>query len=155
MKVCLSLPSLGWKYFNSLGTEEDEPINNYNDKYLRWFVRQIIKGGRVCAFNQYFKSKICVDVLKIISEELNVKGNIYDITEAYLNYKNKRFKLYEKEHENQFNDYRDEDEEEKENFISLMIHYGVMMVEVYIQVLCGMRIVYILRLKQDTLLHQK
>ena len=26
MKDCLSLPGLGWKYFNSLRTEEDEPI---------------------------------------------------------------------------------------------------------------------------------
>ena len=59
MKDCLSLPGLGWKYFNSLRTEEDEPIYAYNDKYLRWFVRQSIKGGQVCAFNQPYKSKIC------------------------------------------------------------------------------------------------
>ena len=26
MKTCLSLPGLGWEYFNSLRTEEDEPI---------------------------------------------------------------------------------------------------------------------------------
>ena len=26
MKDCLSLPGLGWTYFNSLRTEEDEPI---------------------------------------------------------------------------------------------------------------------------------
>ena len=31
-KDCLSLPGLGWKYFNSLSTEEDEPIYTYNDK---------------------------------------------------------------------------------------------------------------------------
>ena len=55
MEDCLSLPGLGWKYFNSLRTEEDEPIYTYNDKYMRWFVRQSIKGGRVCAFNQYYK----------------------------------------------------------------------------------------------------
>ena len=46
MKDCLSLPGLGWKYFNSLRTEEDEPIYTCNDKYMRWFVRQSIKGGR-------------------------------------------------------------------------------------------------------------
>ena len=57
--------------------------------------------------------------LKIISEELNVKGNIYDIIEVYLNYKHKHFKIYEKEYENQFNDYRDEDVEEKEKFIKI------------------------------------
>ena len=76
MKDCLSLPGLGWKYSNSLRTEEDEPIYIYNDKYMGWFVRESIKGGRVCAFNQYYKSKICDDILKIISEELNVKRNI-------------------------------------------------------------------------------
>ena len=40
---------------------------------MRWFVRQSIKGGRVCAFNQYYKSKICDDIFKIISEEINIK----------------------------------------------------------------------------------
>ena len=49
MKDCLPLPGLGWKHFNSLRTEQDEPIYTYNDKNMRWFVRQSIKGGRVCA----------------------------------------------------------------------------------------------------------
>ena len=70
MKDCLSLPGLGWKYFNSLRTEEDESINTYNDKYVKWFVRQSIKGGRVCAFNQYYKSPVYDDIKKIISKEL-------------------------------------------------------------------------------------
>ena len=67
MKGCLSLPGMGRKKFNCLRTEEDEPVYTYNDKYTRWFVRQSIKGGRVCAFNQYHKSeKICDDILKKI-----------------------------------------------------------------------------------------
>ena len=56
MKNCLSLPSLGWKYYNSMREEDDadiEPIYSYNDKYMRHFVRQSIKGGKVGAFNQY------------------------------------------------------------------------------------------------------
>ena len=69
MKNCLSSPVLGWKYFNSLGTEDHEPIYTYNDKYIRLFVRQSIKGGRVCAFNQYYKSEKISDVVaEIISE---------------------------------------------------------------------------------------
>ena len=68
MKDCLSVPGLGLKYFNSLRTEEDEPIYTYNDKYLRWFVRQAAYGGRVCAPNQYYKSKHCDDISKIISK---------------------------------------------------------------------------------------
>ena len=62
MKDCLSLPDLAWENINSLRTEEDEPLYTYDDKYMRWFVRQSIKGGRVCAFNQYYKSKHCDDI---------------------------------------------------------------------------------------------
>ena len=51
MKDCLSLPGLGWNYFNSLRTEEDEHLYIYNDKYSTNFVRQSIKRGKVCAFN--------------------------------------------------------------------------------------------------------
>ena len=70
MKDCLSLPGIGLKHFNSLRTEEGGPIYTYNDKYMRWFVRQTAFEGRVCAFNQYYKSKSCDDILKIISEEV-------------------------------------------------------------------------------------
>ena len=118
MKDRLSLPGLGLKYFNSLRTEEDEPIYTYKDKYMRWSVRQAAYGGRVCAFNQYYKSKSCDDILKIISKELCVKGNDYDIIEAYMEYKNKHFKIFEKEYEDQFNDYRDENVEDKEKYIN-------------------------------------
>ena len=45
MKDCLSLPRLGWKLSNSLGTEEDEPIYTYNDQYMGWLVGQSFKGG--------------------------------------------------------------------------------------------------------------
>ena len=118
MKDCLSLPGLGWKSFNSLRIEEDEPIYTYNDKYLRWFVRQSIKGGRVCAFNQYYKSKHCDDILKAINKKLALKGTVYDTIEAYMEYKNKHFKIFEKEYEDQFNDYRDEDIEKKKKYIN-------------------------------------
>ena len=118
MKDCLSLPGLGWKYFNSLRTEEDEPIYTYNDKYMRWFVRRSIKGGRVGAFNQYYKSKHCDDILKIINKELAVKGTVYDTIEAYVEYKSKHFKIFEKEYEDRFDDYRDENVEEKEKYIN-------------------------------------
>ena len=118
MKDCLSLPGLGWKYFKSLRNEENEPIYTYNDKYMRLFVRQSIKRGRVCAFNQYYKSKICDDILKIISEELNVKGNVYDIIETYMKFKNEHLKIIEEEYESKFDDYRDIGEEEMNNHIN-------------------------------------
>ena len=84
IKDFLSAPGLGWKYFNSMPDENDGPIYTYNDKYVRWFVRQSIKGGHVCSFNQYYRSKICDEVLKILSEGLKVEGNVYDIIEAYM-----------------------------------------------------------------------
>ena len=57
MKDCLNFSGLGWKYFNSLTTEEDEPFCTYNDNNMRWFVRQSIKGGRVCAPNNIINRK--------------------------------------------------------------------------------------------------
>ena len=56
MKDCLSTPGLGWKFFKSMRDENDEPIYTYNDKYMRWFVRQSITRGRFCVFNQYYRS---------------------------------------------------------------------------------------------------
>ena len=134
MKDCLSLPGLGWKYVNSLRTEEDEPIYTYNDKYMRWFVRQSIKRGRVCAFNQYYKSKHFEDIKKIISKFLDVKGTVYEIFEEYLKYKKKHYDIFEKEYENQFNDYTDENEEDKEKYINkklgdLTIHKLIQKIE--------------------------
>ena len=60
---------------------------------MRWFVRQSIKRERVCTLNQFYKSKNCDEVLEILSEELNVKGNKYDIIEAHMNYKNHHLKI--------------------------------------------------------------
>ena len=136
MKDCLSLPRLGWKYFNSLRTEEDEPIYTNNDKYMRWFVRQSIERGRVCAFNQYYKSKHCDDILKIMNKELAVKRTVYDTTKAYMEYKNKHFKIFEKQFEDQFNDDRDEDVEEKEKYINeklsnLRLHKIIKRIELF------------------------
>ena len=71
-----------------------------------------------CAFNQYCKSKSCDDILKNISKELNVKGSVYDKIEVYMKYKNEHFKIFEKEYENQFSDYRNENIEGKEKYIN-------------------------------------
>ena len=56
MKNCLTLLSLPNRFFDSLGDENDEPINTYNEVYMGWFVRQSIKGGRSAALNQHYKS---------------------------------------------------------------------------------------------------
>ena len=51
---------------------------------MRWFVRQAAYGGRVCAFNQYYKSQSCYDILKIISHQLKIEGCVYDKIEAHM-----------------------------------------------------------------------
>ena len=66
---------------------------------MRHFLRQTAYGGRVCAFNQYYKSKHCDNNLKIIAKELDVKGNVYDFVERYINYKNRFLKVFEREFE--------------------------------------------------------
>ena len=53
-----------------------------------------------------------------ISEELNIKGNVYDIIEGYMNYKNKHYKVFEEEYESNFSDYRDENLEENRKYIN-------------------------------------
>ena len=81
---------------------------------MRHFMRQSIKVGRVCSFNQSYKSKDCDDILKIISEEFTIKGNFYDTIEAYLDYENKYLKNFEKENEKKLKYYRKENVEEKD-----------------------------------------
>ena len=84
-----------------------------------------------------------------------------------MEYKNKLFKIFEEEYESQFNDYRDENEEEKQKNIkeklsSLRLHNILKRNElfhllwdfelVYRQVLCGMKNQNVLELKQGMLL---
>ena len=67
LKKSTTLAKLANKYFNSSRDESDEPIYNYTDEYMTWFVRQTIKGGRCSSFKQYFKSIVSHEMFKIIS----------------------------------------------------------------------------------------
>ena len=115
MKNSLTLPALANKYFNSLREENDELIYTYNDEFMRHFVRQSVKGGRCSALNQYCKSSISQKVFNIISKELNVHGddNVCEKINKYFEYTNERRKILEDEYDSQFNEYRDNDEEER------------------------------------------
>ena len=113
MKNCLTLPSLANKYFNSLRDENEEPIYTYNDKFMRDFVRQSIKGGRCSALNQYYKSNISDEVFNIISKEIDINGNVCEILERYFEYTKKHRKIIEDEYDPQFSVYRDKNEEER------------------------------------------
>ena len=85
---------------------------------MRHFVRQSNKGGRVCAFNLFHKSKNCEGFLKILSQEIKFKGNVFDNIEAFIKYKNENLELIKEEYEYKFNYYRDIDEEEIEKYIN-------------------------------------
>ena len=120
MKKSLILPSLANKYFNSLRDDNEEPIYAYNDEIMRDFVRQSIKGGRCSALNQYYKSNFSDEVSNIISKELDTNGNVCEVLERYFEYINtkKHRKLIEDDYDSQFNDYRDNDEEERTKHIN-------------------------------------
>ena len=72
MKNSSTLPSLGWKYFNNLRDENDEPTYTFKDKYVRWFVRQPIEGDWRAALNQCYIFNIAEIVFEIICREKNV-----------------------------------------------------------------------------------
>ena len=117
-KNSLTLLSSANKYFNNLRDENDEPIHTYNLESLRHFVRESIKRGRCLALYLYYKSKFSDEVFKIISKELDINGSVCEILEKNFEYTNKQRKTIENEHEPQFNDYRDNDEEERTEHIT-------------------------------------
>ena len=43
-------------------------------------------------------------------------GNLYDVIETYMNYKNKLLEVIKKEYESNFDDYRKTKEDEKETY---------------------------------------
>ena len=93
IKDCLTEASLGWKCFSTYNKE----FYTFNDKYVRDFIRKSIKGGRVGAFNRYFESNQCEELLNTIKKHLKIndKENSYIIDELlkYINTKREEFKL--------------------------------------------------------------
>ena len=73
IKDCLTEASLGWKCFGTYNKNRE--FYTFNDKYVRDFIRKSIKGGRVGAFNRYFESKQCEEILNIIKKHLKIKDN--------------------------------------------------------------------------------
>ena len=118
MKNSLTLPSLAIKYFNSLRVENDEPIYTYTDPFMRNFVRQSIKGGRFTTLNHYYKSTISDEAFNIISNELNINGNICESLDNCFEYRNKHRKIIENEYDSQLADYRDNDDYKRTKHIN-------------------------------------
>ena len=85
---------------------------------MRSFDRQSTKGGRFAALNHYFKPTISDKVFNSVAEELNVNGNVCEISERYFEYTNEQRKIMEDEYDLQFKDYRDNDEEARTKHIN-------------------------------------
>ena len=70
-----------------------------HDKYMRHFVRESIKGGKVGAFNQYYESKVSDNIFETITEELKIQGTKYEIIEKNVKYIKDIKSQYEKEYD--------------------------------------------------------
>ena len=83
METNISSPSLtfkGWLKDNIPKLE----INSFTHPYTRWFIRKSIKGGRVSANINYFRSDILKDVGKILKRSSGLKTNsILELMEWY------------------------------------------------------------------------
>ena len=118
MKNSTNLPRLANKYLNSLRDGNDEPLYTYTDPFMRHFAKQSIKGGRCTALSQWYKSTISDEVFNLISKDLNIIGDMSEILDKYFEYTNKQRKIIEHEYDLQFDDYRDNDEEERNKHIN-------------------------------------
>ena len=117
IKDCLTEASLGWKCFGTYN--KDREFYTFNDKYVRDFIRKSIKGGRVGAFNRYFESKQCEEILNTIKKHLKIKDNeISIIIDKYLKYINTKREEFKLEFENEEKDYRKINTNELDNFLN-------------------------------------
>ena len=102
IKHCLTEASPRWKCFGKYN--KDREFYTFNDKHVRDFIRQSIKGGRVVVLNRCFESNQCEEVLtkfkKINDNEIS---NIVGENLKYNNIKSDEFKL---EFENGEKNYR-------------------------------------------------
>ena len=56
-------------------------------------IDKVLKEKKFLLLLNIMTPKFCDDILGIISEQSDVEGNIFDITEAYMNYKNKHLEV--------------------------------------------------------------
>ena len=104
IKDCLTEASLGWICFGTYNKVRQ--FYNFNDKYVRDFVRKSIHGGRCVSFNRFCESNQCEEILKIITKlkkKDNEFSNIFDNSLKNINNKRDEYKL---EFENGEKDYQ-------------------------------------------------
>ena len=120
VKNSLALSSLAKNFLESFSLRDENygVIYTYNNEFMRPFLRQNIKGGRCSVLNRFYKSNISVEVFNTISKKLDKNGNVRAILQKDFEYTNKHRKIIENEYDSQFNDYRDNDKEDRTEHIS-------------------------------------
>ena len=115
IKDCLTEASLGWKCFGTYNKNRE--FYTFNDKKVRDFIRKSIKGGRGGAFNRYFESNQCEEILHIIKKHLKINDNeISNIVDEYLKYINNKREEFKLKFENGEKHYRKINKKELDNF---------------------------------------
>ena len=116
IKDCLTEASLGWKCFGTYN--KDGEFYTFNNKYVRDFIRKSIKGGRVGAFNRYFESNQCEEILNTIKKHLKINDDeISNLIDKYLKYINTKRDEFKTEFENGEKDYRKINNKELDKFL--------------------------------------
>ena len=112
---CSSEASLGWKCFGTLN--KDRGFYTFNDKYVRIFLLEPIKGGRVAALSRYFESNQCEEILNTIKKSSKISDNeISKIIDEYLNFINNKRDDFKLHFENGEKDCRKLNKKELDNF---------------------------------------
>ena len=115
IKDCLTEASLGWKGFGT--NNKNKEFYTFNNKYVRDFIRKSIKGGRVGAFNRYFETKQCEEILNIIKNHLKINNEISNIVDEYLKFINIKREEFKLKFENGEKDFRKINKKELDNFL--------------------------------------
>ena len=116
IKDCLTEASLGWKCFGTYN--KDREFYTFNNKYVRDFIRESIKGGRCGAFFRYFESNQCENFLNTIKKPLKINDNeISNLIDKYLKYINIKRDEFKLNFENNEKDYRKINKKELDKFL--------------------------------------
>ena len=101
----LTESALAWSCLGNHLKEENKSFYTPKDKYVRNFIRETAKGGRVIALNHKFVSSSLNNIIKIREEYFGRGLEMSVLFEKHLKY-NKVKKYYENKYKSRFSDYR-------------------------------------------------
>src|SRR5438093_2556797 len=68
MSSCISSPSLTLKGWYKRHIDDGNKVHTHADKYIRWFIRQTVYGGRVFATRKQFVSQLWTNILELLKQ---------------------------------------------------------------------------------------